>query len=209
MPQVARSARANLSRWRHGFEPRWDYQEKRRSEILREAAKPEQVPSRPGLVPQRTGHRHRRTPRDRNDTDHSAHHSHPRRRQPHIEALSRHGDLHRPLLYPQRDSVEPQGTGAASQHIEISDVTLPIAALLIASVFEELDGCRIGHRSAAGGQEGQGSSQRPMARRRAAEAGSELCRARRGYPAAAAGAGSSEVSQPGPPSCLVGWGNPR
>jgi hypothetical protein len=24
-PQVAKSARLNLSRWRHGFEPRWDY----------------------------------------------------------------------------------------------------------------------------------------------------------------------------------------
>jgi hypothetical protein len=30
-----------------------------------------------------------------------------------------------------------------SSDIEISDVTLPIAALLIASVFEELDGSRI------------------------------------------------------------------
>jgi hypothetical protein len=28
-PQVTESARLNLSRWRHGFEPRWDYQGKR------------------------------------------------------------------------------------------------------------------------------------------------------------------------------------
>jgi hypothetical protein len=28
-PQVARSAPRTLSRWRHGFEPRWDYQGKR------------------------------------------------------------------------------------------------------------------------------------------------------------------------------------
>jgi hypothetical protein len=25
MPQVAKSAPRTLSRWRHGFEPRWDY----------------------------------------------------------------------------------------------------------------------------------------------------------------------------------------
>src|SRR5918994_6536696 len=30
LPQVARSAPRTLSRWRHGFEPRWDYQETRR-----------------------------------------------------------------------------------------------------------------------------------------------------------------------------------
>ena len=42
----------------------------------------EQVPSRPGLVPQRTGHRHRRTPRDRNVTDQSGHHSHPTKSTP-------------------------------------------------------------------------------------------------------------------------------
>jgi len=29
LPQVTGSARLNLSRWRHGFEPRWDYQRKR------------------------------------------------------------------------------------------------------------------------------------------------------------------------------------
>ena len=33
-PQVTGSARLNLSRWRHGFEPRWDYQETRRSGVL-------------------------------------------------------------------------------------------------------------------------------------------------------------------------------
>jgi hypothetical protein len=27
-PQVTDSARLNLSRWRHGFEPRWDYERK-------------------------------------------------------------------------------------------------------------------------------------------------------------------------------------
>ena len=31
-PQVTESARLDLSRWRHGFEPRWDYKEKRRSD---------------------------------------------------------------------------------------------------------------------------------------------------------------------------------
>jgi hypothetical protein len=31
-PQVTESARLNLSRWRHGFEPRWDYKRNRRSE---------------------------------------------------------------------------------------------------------------------------------------------------------------------------------
>jgi hypothetical protein len=38
-----------------------------------------------------------------------------------------------------------------SSDIEISDVTLPIAALLIASVFEQLDGCRIENSSSAAG----------------------------------------------------------
>ena len=39
-PQVTESARLNLSRWRHGFEPRWDYQETRRSEALSGAGEP-------------------------------------------------------------------------------------------------------------------------------------------------------------------------
>ena len=33
-PQVAESVPGTLSRWRHGFKSRWDYQEKRRSEVL-------------------------------------------------------------------------------------------------------------------------------------------------------------------------------
>jgi hypothetical protein len=33
-PQVVKSGPRTLSRWRHGFEPRWDYKEKRRSEAL-------------------------------------------------------------------------------------------------------------------------------------------------------------------------------
>jgi hypothetical protein len=31
-PQITESARLNLSRWRHGFEPRWDYQRNPRLE---------------------------------------------------------------------------------------------------------------------------------------------------------------------------------
>jgi hypothetical protein len=31
-PQVTDSARLNLSRWRHGFEPRWDYEWKTRGQ---------------------------------------------------------------------------------------------------------------------------------------------------------------------------------
>ena len=46
-PQVAKSAPRTLSRWRHGFKSRWDYQQTRRSEPLSGAGEP----SRSILVP--------------------------------------------------------------------------------------------------------------------------------------------------------------
>jgi len=57
-PQVTESARLNLSRWRHGFEPRWDYQEGRRSGHLSGVGGAGPVRSRPAFVPQRTAPRH-------------------------------------------------------------------------------------------------------------------------------------------------------
>jgi hypothetical protein len=97
----------------YGFKSRWDYQEKRRSEVLREAAKP----SRFLLVPDLS--------RGRPATV-IAGHPGPKRHRPIRSSLSphevdsltgkrcrRHRDLHRPRLYRRRDSVEPQGTGAA------------------------------------------------------------------------------------------------
>ena len=45
--QVAKSAPRTLSRWRHGFEPRWDYQQSRRSGricVRARLARPPDVP---------------------------------------------------------------------------------------------------------------------------------------------------------------------
>jgi hypothetical protein len=51
---VTDSARTTLSRWRHGFEPRWDYTEKRRSEALSSLKRRLSSPVRPAFVPRPT-----------------------------------------------------------------------------------------------------------------------------------------------------------
>jgi hypothetical protein len=97
-----------------------------------------------------------------------------------------------------------------SSDIEISDVTLPIAALLIASVFEELDGSGIEKSSFGGWRlERAGKLATPNG---ASEGGPSQLRAVSGEEVTRQppqGPESSEVSQPGPPSCLVEWGIPR
>jgi hypothetical protein len=50
-PQVTESARFTLSRWRHGFEPRWDYAGQRPNPGFA-------VASGPALAPRCTGGRH-------------------------------------------------------------------------------------------------------------------------------------------------------
>jgi hypothetical protein len=50
-PQVTQSARGTLSRWRHAFEPRWDYTEERRSEALSSLKRRLSSPVRPAFVP--------------------------------------------------------------------------------------------------------------------------------------------------------------
>jgi hypothetical protein len=50
-PQVVDLALGTLSRWRHGFEPRWDYHENRRSGSLTHSALSRRVGTRPAFVP--------------------------------------------------------------------------------------------------------------------------------------------------------------
>jgi hypothetical protein len=58
--QVARSAPRTLSRWRHGFEPRWDYTQRRRSEALSSLSRDSAPPFRPAFVPRPTATRYER-----------------------------------------------------------------------------------------------------------------------------------------------------
>jgi hypothetical protein len=53
-PPLTEPTRLNLSRWRHGFEPRWDYTEKRRSEALSNLKRRLSSPVRPAFVPRPT-----------------------------------------------------------------------------------------------------------------------------------------------------------
>jgi hypothetical protein len=55
-PQVTDSTRTTLSRWRHGFEPRWDYQDKRRSGALSGCGGPIWLVLVPHFVPRRFSH---------------------------------------------------------------------------------------------------------------------------------------------------------
>jgi hypothetical protein len=57
--QVTEPAGLNLSRWRHGFEPRWDYTEKRRSETLFSVSGNLRPTVRPAFVPRPTATRHK------------------------------------------------------------------------------------------------------------------------------------------------------
>jgi hypothetical protein len=58
-PQVTDSTLTTLSRWRHGFEPRWDYTEKRRSETLFSVSGNLGPAVRPAFVPRPTATRHK------------------------------------------------------------------------------------------------------------------------------------------------------
>ena len=62
---VTDSARTTLSRWRHGFEPRWDYREKRRSEALSSLSDDSALPFVPHLSRGRPRHVTGESPRGR------------------------------------------------------------------------------------------------------------------------------------------------